>query len=113
MSVEISRLTTTPKTLYQGVTQVSTSAIPVAPQVETNQGIILRAPGTVDVDSVGAPLGNTGLVYVGDARVTADHSTTGGFPLCPGMSIVLPIKDPSLVYVIATKPGQVVQWIGL
>ena len=31
----------------------------------------------------------------------------------PGTAVVIPINDPSELWVIATKPNQVIQWIGL
>jgi hypothetical protein len=110
---EISKLTTTGKSLYHGVTQVGTTPIRLCPNLETHQGIVVRAPGQADVDAADQPIGNTGLVYLGDHRVTADHSNTGGFPLLPGMAIVIPINDPSELYVVATKQNQIVQWMGL
>jgi hypothetical protein len=85
----------------------------VCPNLETNQGIIVRAPGAADVDADNESIGNTGLVYIGDSRVTADHENTGGFPLLPGTAVVVPINDPSELYVVATKPDQIVQWMGL
>lgn len=111
--MEISKHTTGAKTLHHGVTIVGTSRVRVGHKIETNQGIIVRAPGTGDVDGSGNPIGNDGVVYVGDARVTADHNQTGGFPIVPGTAVVLPINDPSEVWAIANKPGQVVQWLGM
>lgn len=110
---EVHKLTTTGKSLYHGVTPVGTSPVRVCPNLETNQGIMVRAPGSADVDADSQSIGNTGLVYIGDSRVTADHSAAGGFPILPGTAVVIPIKDPSELWVVATKPDQVVQWIGL
>jgi hypothetical protein len=110
---DITKVTTTGKALYHGVTVVGTTPVRVCPNMETNQGILVRAPGGADMDGSDTPIGNTGLVYIGDARVTADHSNTGGFPLTPGTAVSVPINDPSELYVVATKPNQVVQWMGL
>ena len=102
---EISKLTTTSKTLKHGVTIVGTTRVRVGKKIETNHGIMVRAPGIPDVDAGGSPLGNDGVVYIGDERVTADHSNTGGFPLVPGTAVVLPTNDPSEIWAIATKPN--------
>lgn len=111
--MDINKNTTTAKTLFHGNTPVGTSRVRVGKKLETNQGILVRAPGPNDLDGSDQSIGNTAVVYVGDSRVTADHSQTGGFPLCPGTAVVLPISDPSELYAIATKPNQVLQWIGL
>ncbi len=45
---------------------------------------------------------NTATIYVGTSVVTADGAdTTSGFPLGAGESIVVPVIDPSIIYVIA------------
>lgn len=110
---ELSKVTTRSKALYHGCTVVGTTPVRVCPNMETNQGILVRAPGGADMDGSDEAIGNTGLVYIGDSRVTADHSNTGGFPLTPGTCVSVPITDPSELYVVATKPNQVVQWMGL
>ena len=46
---------------------------------------------------------NTAVVYVGISTVTADAADgTDGFPLAAGESIVIPVIDPSTVYLIAS-----------
>jgi hypothetical protein len=46
---------------------------------------------------------NTAVVYVGTSTVTADAADgTDGFPLAAGESIVIPVIDPSTVYLIAS-----------
>jgi len=73
------------------------------------KGILIRAPGADD-----AAGGNSGVVYIGGARVTADNSEgTGGFPLPPGRSVDIPECDPSTIWVITDGATQDVAWIGL
>ena len=57
----------------------------------TSRGISLKA------DSA-----NTGVIYVGKVDVT----TSSGYPLGQNEVILLPIDNPSLVYVIGSASGQ-------
>jgi len=51
-----------------------------------------------------AAAGNTATVYVGISTVTADAADgTDGFPLAAGESVVIPVIDPSKIYVIASS----------
>lgn len=60
-----------------------------------------------------APTSNSGIVYIGN-RSSFTYGTvdaTDGFPLHSGESILLPIRDPSKVYVASPVGGQLVNWI--
>jgi len=47
--------------------------------------------------------GNSATVYVGLYNVTADSAdATDGFPLAAGESILVPIRDAKLIYVVAS-----------
>jgi len=72
------------------------------------KGVLLRAPGNAD------PTPNTNMVWVGGAAVTADSdSGTGGVPIGPGESIILPVDNPSLLYVISDAADQDLAWLGV
>jgi len=75
---------------------------------ECDKGILLRAPGADD------PVPNTAPVWVGGSAVTADADVgTGGLPILPGESVVLPIDDPNDVWVISTAATQDIAWLGV
>lgn len=58
--------------------------------------------------------GNTAIVYVGDADVTADEDPAhDGFPLPPGERLFLPVDDPRRVYLKAGSEGQSVFYVAL
>lgn len=64
------------------------------------KGVLLRAPA-----------GNTAAVYIGDYRVTADTDPgTGGLALEAGQTLLLPIDNPSALYVVSAL-AQDVGWI--
>jgi hypothetical protein len=72
------------------------------------KGVLLRCPGADD------PTPNTTCVWVGGAAVTADSDGgTGGIPIGPGESIVLPVVDPSDLYVVSDAASQDVAWLGV
>lgn len=72
--------------------QLTTTSAPI------NKGIVIQALST-----------NTAPVYVGIAGVTA----ASGFPIAAGTtSPVIPVNDPSTLYVISTGGSQEVRWIG-
>ena len=51
-----------------------------------------------------AAAGNSVTVYVGTSTVTTDSADgTDGFPLAAGESVVIPIIDPSKIYVRAAS----------
>lgn len=63
-----------------------------------NTGIIIKAPST-----------NTSTVYIGaEGVLSAD-----GFPLGPGASLTLDVRDPSKVFCIATVAGQKLRILGV
>lgn len=50
--------------------------------------------------------GNTGVVYVGPAGVTANTSSeSDGYPLSAGQELPIPIHNTGTVYVIGTGPS--------
>jgi len=110
--MQIGKQTAPVAQLRYGHTVVGTSRVKLSELTfEARQGILVRCPGALDVDGADDPVGNAGVVYVGDYRVTADQSDTGGFPLVPGSGVVLPVEDPSELYVIATHAAQIVSWM--
>lgn len=60
-----------------------------------------------------APSSNSGIVYISNRQNmtygTAD--ATDGFPLHSGEAMLLPIRDPSKVYVASPVGGQLVNWV--
>ena len=51
-----------------------------------------------------ADASNSSTIYVGLATVTTDAAdSTDGFPLSAGESVVIPVINPSTVYVIAAS----------
>jgi hypothetical protein len=73
------------------------------------RGILIRAPGPNDVGG-----GNTAVVFLGGSQVTADSNVgTGGVPLPPGASLIVPCRDPSKIFVIAVSGTQDVSWLGV
>ena len=58
-----------------------------------------------------AAVGNSGLVYVGNADVTAGSAdATDGFELSPGDGLFVPAYDLSRVWFIGDSPGQKIFW---
>ncbi len=54
-----------------------------------------------------ADAANSGTVYVGGSTVTADAAdATDGFPLSAGEGLLVPVDDPSKVYLIGSAAGQ-------
>jgi hypothetical protein len=50
-----------------------------------------------------AGAGNSAIIYVGLHNVTADSADdTDGFPLAAGESILVPVRDATKVYVVAS-----------
>jgi len=93
--------------LKHGHTVVGVTAVPLT-NISLNclRGILVRAPGAND------PGPNTHPVWVGRAAVTADSSEgRGGIPILPGAAIILPVDDPSKVFVISTAAGQDIGWL--
>ena len=70
---------------------IGTSAVQLTTSTHVSRGIQVIADST-----------NSVIVYVGLSTVTANAAdATDGFPLAAGESIVIPVIDPSLVYVRA------------
>lgn len=112
--VEVSKQTTLADRLRYGHTAVGTTRVPLcAAGIATKQGVLVRCPGADDVDGSDNPIGNDGVVYIGDYRVTADQTETGGFPLTPGTGLMIPVEDPSSLYIISDKINQDIAWMGL
>ena len=82
---------------------VTTTTLNVAVQLTTNnaplnRGIYLQCPST-----------NAGLLYFGVTGVT----TANGFGVAAGgTSVLIPVKDPSTIYVISASANQTVNWFG-
>jgi len=106
---ENTKETSPARELKHGHTVVGTVAVPLTPlSLSCNRGVLVRAAGAGD------PVSNTDLVWVGRKAVTAGSNVgTGGVPILPGASIVLPVDDPSLVYVVSLSEGQDVSWLGI
>lgn len=60
------------------------------------KGILIKAPGSTD------DVPNDKSVFIGRSNVT----TSTGFPLAPGESVVLPIEAASSVYAVASDTSQ-------
>jgi len=57
---------------------------------------------------------NSANIWIGKSGVTADNNAvTGGFPLIPGSSIILPIEDMVNIYGISTAATQDLTWLGV
>ena len=70
---------------------IGTSAVQLTSSSHVSRGVQVIADST-----------NSVIVYVGLSTVTADAADgTDGFPLSAGESIVIPVIDPSLIYVRA------------
>ena len=70
---------------------IGTSAVQLTSTSHVSRGVQVIADAT-----------NSVIVYVGLSTVTTDAADgTDGFPLSAGESIVVPVIDPSLIYVRA------------
>lgn len=71
------------------------------------KGILLKAPGATDDTP------NTISVFIGTtAAVTSDLvAATGGFPLAPGESVVIPVESINKIWVIAAAGSQTISWM--
>lgn len=53
---------------------------------------------------------NTGVLYIGfDSSVT----TGNGYPLSAGQDTVIPVLDPSFIFVVASATGTDIRFIGV
>ncbi len=110
--MEITRETSPASSLKHGHTAVGQTAVPLVATdfaqffgVATYRGILVRAAGA------GEDSPNSDIVYVGAAGVTADNSVSGGFPLLPGASLILPVDNPNKIYAISPSGTQDLAWI--
>tara|TARA_R110000744_G_scaffold33039_6_gene77016 strand:- start:633 stop:929 length:297 start_codon:yes stop_codon:yes gene_type:complete len=73
---------------------IGTSAVQLtATSIHASRGVQIVADST-----------NSVKVYVGISTVTADSiDATDGFPLSAGESVVIPVIDPSIIYVRAVS----------
>jgi hypothetical protein len=92
--------------MFFGHTSVGTTAVKIVPQkFPVQKGVLLRAPGAGD------PVANTRPIWIGGVGVTADSSATGGVPLCPGESMLVPLEDPTRLQAISTDANQDLAWM--
>lgn len=106
--MEVVKETSPSKGLQFGHTSVGVTAVKLCESFRANRGVLLRTPGSAD------PTPNTVCVWVGPSpNVKADSSPQGGMPLPPGQAIVIPIDDPSQLYLISTSADQDVAWMGV
>jgi hypothetical protein len=95
--------------LQYGHTVVGTTAVRLCHSFKAYSGVLVRCPLVAEYEGVQ----NTVAVFIGGPAVTADTSSTGGMPILPGSSVVIPIADPSELWVIASAPAQDVAWMGV
>lgn len=91
-----------------GVTTVGTSAVKLFSLQNIDQGVMIKSPGA-DNDTP-----NTAAVYIGtNDKVTADQTSTGGFPLEPGECRVIPVDPGGSVelYAISGSASQHINWV--
>jgi hypothetical protein len=101
--MEVVKETSPSKGLQFGHTTVGLTAVKLCESFRANRGVLIRCPGSSD------PTPNTVCVWVGGANVT----TNTGMPLPPGQAIVIPIDDPSVLFLISTAADQDVAWMGV
>ncbi len=57
---------------------------------------------------------NAANIWIGKSGVTANtNAVTGGFPLVPGSSLILPVAEMQHIYAISTSTSQDLAWIGI
>lgn len=105
--MEVIKEVTTTRDLYHGHTVVTVEPTRLCERFPTRRGLLVRCPGSAD------PNPNTAPVWIGRSTVTADSSPTGGMPILPGMALVIPVDDPSLLYVVSTDVNQDIAWMGV
>lgn len=66
-----------------------------SPTIKATRGVIVQALAA-----------NSAYVYVGGVGVTTD-----GVQLAAGQSVMLPVDDPSLIYVYGSTSSQVVNYV--
>ena len=61
-----------------------------------------------------ADANNTTNIWIGRTGVTADaNADTGGYPIIPGASVVLPFTEMQNLYGISTSAAQDLAWLGV
>ncbi len=113
--MDIDNATVTHDKLRFGQTIVGTDAVQLttAPNsvvlsFKTLRGILVRALGSSAESNSGQPV-NTHPVWIGGEGVTPETGTA----IPPGNAIVIPVDDPSKLWVISTGISQRVSWISL
>lgn len=71
------------------------------------KGVLLKCPGPTDDTP------NTVTVFIGPtAGITSNLNVdTGGFPLSPGESLVIPVEQINTIWVISGAASQVLSWV--
>jgi hypothetical protein len=100
--MQITQETTDRRELRHGHVAVGLSAVQLTNSFLTFRGVLIRSDDS-----------NTASVYIGTANVRADNSESGGVPLPAGQSIVIPIADPSGLFLISTDTDQDISWLSL
>lgn len=63
---------------------------------------------------VKADAANAGIVYVGNADLTAGTAdATDGYPLSAGDAVLIEVEDARQLYVFASQVDQVVYWLAV
>lgn len=87
-----------------GHKSVGTSHVQLFPTISVSnvyKGVMIRTPGSSD------PAANSAPIWIGKDNVTADSTPgTGGFPLIPGATIVIPLEIVDQIYAISTAASQ-------
>ncbi len=61
-----------------------------------------------------ADANNTANIWIGRTGVTADaNANTGGYPITPGASVILPFEELENLYAISTIAAQDLAWLGI
>lgn len=82
---------------WTGNTLIGTTETQVVPQKhDIRKGVDIKAD-----------VGNTTTIYIGEKGVTTDN----GFPLEPGESVFVELKDPTRVRGIASAANQKAHWL--
>ena len=107
--VSVGKEVTETSKLRNGHPVVGIAAVKITPQdLRFMRGFMLRAPGASD------PVPNTHPIWIGNASVTANSAVdSGGFPIIPGGTVMVPTDDTSELYAISTAGAQDLAWIGV
>lgn len=115
--MEVTSETTAANDFRNGVTIVGLTAVRLIgldingqPMVfKLHRGILVRCPGSTSESDAGKSV-NTAPVWIGGQEtVTPDN----GLALIPGGSIVIPIDEPSRLWIISSTINQRVAWMSL